>query len=74
MDGPDFGSNGKTNVSAFIKRDWLVKDAWNNFAVCTQYIYLERRGVATVKFPTDIELSCTNANTTPASTRHTVLD
>ncbi|HMX39738.1 MAG TPA: hypothetical protein PKD78_05405, partial [Saprospiraceae bacterium] len=61
--------NGKTNVSAFIKRDWLVKDAWNNFSVCTQYIYLERRSVTAVKFPTDIELACSaNVNTTPSST------
>ncbi len=60
--------NGKSNVSAFIKRDWLVKDAWNNFSVCTQYIYLERRGIAAVKFPTDVDLVCTNANTDPSST------
>jgi len=61
--------NGKTNVSAYIKRDWLVKDAWNNFSTCTQFIYLERRGISAVKFPVDINLTCSNnVNTNPSNT------
>ncbi len=68
-DVPCGGSiNGKNNVSAYIKRDWLVKDAWNNFNTCTQFVYLERRGITAVKFPTDVDINCTNANTNPSAT------
>ena len=60
--------NGKNNVSAYIRRDWIFTDAFNNFSVCTQYIYLERRSITAVKFPIDIELNCGSASTDPAVT------
>ena len=59
------GFNGVTDLSAYIKREWLVKDPYNNFSTCTQYIYLKRRHVDAVKFPADITLDCTASSTEP---------
>ncbi|HNG90633.1 MAG TPA: hypothetical protein PK858_10530, partial [Saprospiraceae bacterium] len=59
------GFNGVTDLSAYLKREWLANDQYNNFATCTQYIYLKRRHVQDVKFPGDVEVSCTDPNTEP---------
>ena len=60
--------NGKSNISAYIKRIWTATDPSGNFSTCTQFIYLARRDVSTVLFPADVTVSCTDPQTAPATT------
>jgi len=60
--------NGKTGVSAYIKRTWTATDPSGNHSSCTQYIYLNRRNANAVVFPADATVSCGNPNTDPSNT------
>ena len=69
VDLPCGGSfNGVSDLSAYIVRNWTAKDIYNNFSTCTQFVYLKRRHVQDVKYPGDIDIPCTNANTDPSVT------
>lgn len=60
--------NGKTGVSAYIKRIWTATDPSGNYSTCTQYIYLNRRNASAVVFPVDATVGCDNPDTAPSNT------
>lgn len=60
--------NGKTGVSAYIKRTWTATDPSSNHSSCVQYIYLNRRNASAVVFPADVTVSCSNPNANPSNT------
>jgi len=60
--------NGQTNLSGYVKRVWTITDPSGNQASCTQYLYLKRRHVFDVKFPSDVTVSCTAPDTDPSDT------
>jgi len=64
----DTGFNGVSDLSAYVVRSWQAQDAHNNFATCSQNIYIKRRHVGEVQFPLDTTLSCQNPNTDPSVT------
>jgi hypothetical protein len=60
--------NGQTNLSGYVKRVWTATDPSGNQETCTQYLYLKRRHVSAVKFPSDVTVSCSAPDTDPSST------
>jgi len=60
--------NGYDNLSGYLRRRWMARDASGNTSTCLQYIYDFRRDVADVLLPEDIELPCTAASTAPSVT------
>jgi hypothetical protein len=59
---------GQSNLSGYIKRIWTAKDAYNNSASCTQYIYFERPNIFEIQLPLDATVSCVTMNTNPMAT------
>jgi hypothetical protein len=49
--------NGISGLSGYLKRVWTVKDASNNAASCTQYLYLQRIPLSAIQLPTDITVN-----------------
>ncbi|MBK7936524.1 MAG: T9SS type A sorting domain-containing protein [Lewinellaceae bacterium] len=59
---------GKADISAYLLRKWSAKDASGNTSVCEQHIYLKRRHINEVIFPSDTVVSCQNPLTDPVFT------
>ncbi|MBK8555621.1 MAG: lamin tail domain-containing protein [Lewinellaceae bacterium] len=60
--------NGVSDLSAYVRRDWVVTDASGNQSTCTQYLYFKRRHVEEVLLPGDVTVSCSNPVTSPSAT------
>lgn len=60
--------NGISGLSGYLKRVWTVKDASNNAASCTQYLYLQRIPLSAIQLPTDITVNCNAPSTEPIAT------
>ena len=45
-------------VSAYFVRKWTATDASGNTSTCEQFVYLERRHVWDVQYPSDVEIAC----------------
>lgn len=60
--------NGFDNLSGYLRRRWVARDASGNTSTCTQYIYDFRRDVMDVLLPPDTTLFCPAPSTAPSST------
>ncbi|MEZ4965725.1 MAG: HYR domain-containing protein [Saprospiraceae bacterium] len=60
--------DGMTDISTYLLRKWTAADASGNVSSCQQRIYLKRRHVDDLFFPSDTTIVCTTALTDPAHT------
>ncbi len=60
--------NGKSDISAYLLREWTAHDASGNESKCGQHIYLKRRHVDELVFPADTVVSCETPLTDPGFT------
>ena len=68
----DLGCNGSINghndVSAYVIRKWTAVDQSGNSSTCNQYLYFDRLHSASVFFPGDVTVDCSDPITAPAAT------
>jgi hypothetical protein len=63
------GFNGQSDLSAYVDRKWMTRDASGNTAECHQYLYFKRLHNADLTMPNiNVTVACSNGNTSPAVT------
>jgi Dockerin type I domain len=66
--------NNMYNISAYIKRTWVATDASGNHFNKIQWIYMDRKHVSDIDWPSDVTVECTTADIDPSSTGIPTID
>ncbi len=67
-------------LSTYLTRNWTAVDDSGNSSTCVQHIYLEKKSLADIVWPADLDdvaapsLNCVNPNSTPTNTGKPQID